>query len=68
LKAYNLLSTTYLQISYWREVDERLIRQGTLIIDLDFVRSYHNKLKEVNSNKRGSLTGLPIAMSGSWLL
>jgi hypothetical protein len=30
-------------MSYWKRVDERLIKRGMLIMDLDFVRSYRDE-------------------------
>jgi hypothetical protein len=40
-------------ISYWKRVDERLIKRGMLIMDLDFVRSYRDELVRMNRRKRG---------------
>ncbi|GBC71789.1 hypothetical protein HRbin02_01577 [Candidatus Calditenuaceae archaeon HR02] len=43
--------------SYWGRVDERLIRRGEIILDLRFVRSYSDELRELNYGKRGGHTG-----------
>ena len=39
--------------SYWRRVDERLIRRGEIILDLRFVRGYADELRDMNDGKRG---------------
>jgi hypothetical protein len=31
-------------MSYWKRVDERLIKRGMLIMDLDFVGNYRDEL------------------------
>ena len=36
-------------MSYWKRVDERLIKRGMLIMDLDFLRSYRDELSDVSS-------------------
>jgi hypothetical protein len=33
-------------MSYWERVDERLIKRGMLIMDLDFVRGYGTSSSE----------------------
>jgi hypothetical protein len=40
-------------MSYWKRVDERLIERGMLIMDLNFLRNYRDKLIEMNRKKRG---------------
>jgi hypothetical protein len=40
-------------MSYWERVDERLIKRGMLIMDLDFVRGYRDELVRMNWKKRG---------------
>jgi hypothetical protein len=40
-------------MSYWERVDERLIKRGMLIMDLDFVRGYRDELVRMNRRKRG---------------
>jgi hypothetical protein len=40
-------------MSYWKRVDERLIKRGMLIMDLDFVRGYRDELIRMNRGKRG---------------
>jgi len=40
-------------MSYWKRVDERLIKRGMLIMDLDFVRGYRDELVRMNRRKRG---------------
>jgi hypothetical protein len=40
-------------MSYWERVDERLIKRGMLIMDLDFVRGYRDELIRMNRRKRG---------------
>jgi hypothetical protein len=40
-------------MSYWKRVDERLIKRGMLIMDLDFVRGYRDELIRMNRRKRG---------------
>ncbi|MEM0349996.1 MAG: transposase [Candidatus Caldarchaeum sp.] len=39
--------------SYWGRINERLIRRGTLILDLKFVRRYSDEIREINEGKRG---------------
>ena len=40
-------------MSYWKRVDERLIKRGMLIMDLDFVRGCRDELVRMNRRKRG---------------
>jgi IS5 family transposase len=40
-------------MSYWERVDERLIKRGMLIMDLDFVRGCRDELVRMNRRKRG---------------
>jgi hypothetical protein len=40
-------------MSYWKRVDERLIKRGMLILDLDFVGNYRDELIRMNRRKRG---------------
>jgi hypothetical protein len=40
-------------MSYWERVDERLIKRGMLIMDLDFVGNYRDELVRMNWRKRG---------------
>jgi len=40
-------------MSYWKRVDERLIKRGMLIMDLDFLRGYRDELIRMNRRKRG---------------
>jgi hypothetical protein len=40
-------------MSYWKRVDERLIKRGMLIMDLDFVRGYRDELVRMNRRERG---------------
>jgi hypothetical protein len=40
-------------MSYWERVDERPIKRGMLIMDLDFVRGYRDELVRMNWRKRG---------------
>jgi hypothetical protein len=40
-------------MSYWKRVDERLIKRGMLIMDLDFLRNYQDELIRMNRKKRG---------------
>jgi hypothetical protein len=40
-------------MSYWKRVDERLIKRGMLIMDLDFVGNYRDELVRMNRRKRG---------------
>jgi hypothetical protein len=40
-------------MSYWKRVDERLIKRGMLIMDLDFLRNYQDELIGMNRKKRG---------------
>ena len=40
-------------MSYWKRVDERLIERGMLIMDLNFLRNYRDKLIGINRKKRG---------------
>ncbi|GBC70513.1 hypothetical protein HRbin02_00281 [Candidatus Calditenuaceae archaeon HR02] len=39
--------------SCWKRVDDRLIRRGILILDLKFVRSYADELRDMNDGRRG---------------
>jgi hypothetical protein len=36
-------------MSYWKRVDERLIKRGMLIMDLDFVGNYRDELLDISS-------------------
>jgi hypothetical protein len=40
-------------MSYWKRVDEGLIKRGMLIMDLDFVGNYRDELVRMNWKKRG---------------
>jgi hypothetical protein len=40
-------------MSYWKRVDERPIKRGMLIMDLDFVGNYRGELVRMNWKKRG---------------
>jgi hypothetical protein len=40
-------------MSYWERVDERPIKRGMLIMDLDFVGNYRDELVRMNWKKRG---------------
>jgi hypothetical protein len=44
-------------MSYWKRVDERLIKRGMLIMDLDFVRGYRDELVRMTGGRGGGLTG-----------
>jgi hypothetical protein len=44
-------------MSYWKRVDERLIKRSTLIMDPDFLRNYRDELIRMNRKKRGGPTG-----------
>jgi len=37
----------------WHEYDERLIRRGALLLDLDFIRGYNDELSTMNRGKEG---------------
>ncbi|HPC27526.1 MAG TPA: transposase [Candidatus Methanomethylicus sp.] len=37
----------------WHDYDERLIRRGELILDLEFVRNYQTELDSMNRGKEG---------------
>jgi IS5 family transposase len=37
----------------WKDVDERLIRRGELILDLGFLETYEEELEEMNRGKEG---------------
>ena len=37
----------------WKDVDERLIRRGELLLSLDFLEGYDKELKEMNRGKEG---------------
>jgi hypothetical protein len=43
----------------WREIDDRLIRRGELILDLDFLEGYEDELETVNRGKVGPPYRLP---------
>jgi hypothetical protein len=40
-------------MSYWKRVDEGLIKSGMLIMDLNFLRNYRDELIRMNRKKRG---------------
>jgi hypothetical protein len=40
-------------MSYWERVDERPIKRGMLITDLDFVGNYRDELVRMDWKKRG---------------
>jgi hypothetical protein len=40
-------------MSYWKRVDERLIKSGMLIMDLNFLRNYRDEPIRMNRKKRG---------------
>jgi hypothetical protein len=40
-------------MSYWERVDERLIKRGMLIMDLNFLRNYRDELIRMDWKKRG---------------
>jgi hypothetical protein len=40
-------------MSCWKRVDERLIKSGILIMDLNFLRNYRDELIRMNRKKRG---------------
>ena len=40
-------------MSYWKRVDERFIKRGMLIMDLDFLRNYQDELIRMNRKKSG---------------
>jgi hypothetical protein len=40
-------------MSYWKRVDERLIKRNMLIMDLNFLRNYRDELIRMNRKKRG---------------
>jgi IS5 family transposase len=51
----------------WRGVDERLIRCGELLLDLDFLEGYDEELESMNGGKEGrpfTLTGSHIGFLG----
>ena len=37
----------------WKSVDERLIRQGELLLSLDFLETYDEELRAMNIGKVG---------------
>jgi len=37
----------------WREYNEKLVRRGEILLDLDFLRSWNNELEEMNKGKVG---------------
>jgi hypothetical protein len=41
-------------MSFWKRVDERLIRVACSLWILDFLRNYQDELIEMNRKKRGS--------------
>jgi hypothetical protein len=44
-------------MSYWKRVDERLIKRDMLIMDLDFLRNYRDELIGMNRRRGEGLTG-----------
>ena len=55
-------------MSYWERVDERLIKRGMLIMDLDFVRGCRDELVRMNRRKRGRPYRIAESYAGSLLL
>jgi hypothetical protein len=49
-------------MSYWKRVDERLIKRGMLIMDLDFMRNYQDELIRMNSKKGTDKLVLPLLL------
>jgi len=43
----------------WKETDEKLIRRGELILDLDLLEKHEEELKTMNNHKRGPHFRLP---------
>jgi len=37
----------------WKKIDDKLIRRGTLLLDLGFVNNYGRELKRMNQGKLG---------------
>ena len=37
----------------WKEIDEKLIRRGELILDLEFLEGYEEELEAMNHGKTG---------------
>ncbi len=37
----------------WKEIDEKLIRRGELVLDLDFLEKYEEELEAMNKDKEG---------------
>ena len=46
--------------SYWRRVDGGLIRRGTVILDLEFVKRYADELRDMNYGKNSCIIFLTI--------
>jgi hypothetical protein len=42
----------------WKKTDERLIRRGELILDLESLKNHEKELKTMNKHRRGTLSGL----------
>jgi hypothetical protein len=37
----------------WKEYNEKLVRRGEILLDLDFMRSWNKELEEMNKDKLG---------------
>ncbi|HDH28123.1 MAG TPA: IS5/IS1182 family transposase, partial [Euryarchaeota archaeon] len=37
----------------WKEYNERLVRRGELLLDLEFLRTWEDDLEEMNTRKNG---------------
>ena len=47
----------------WRAIDERLIRRGEILLNLDFLDSYEAELKAMNLDK----IGRPYTLTGKYI-
>jgi hypothetical protein len=43
----------------WSEIDERYVRQGELLLELEFVKSWSKEVRDMNESKEGRLYNYP---------
>jgi len=47
----------------WKEIDEKLIRRGELLLDVDFLENYQQEVEVMNGGRRAVPSGWPAAIS-----
>jgi hypothetical protein len=45
----------------WREYNEKLVRRGEILLDLDFLRSWNQELEDMNKDKAGRPYEYPVS-------